>query len=167
MSQVTWHNYGYGVNTDKIVTTADKLRAYIDNHANLKEMMLIYIIDSEGYDNNDFEKAEEAYKNYSKQELVEIYANYSDFGEELNGIIQTAIEEETHIPLVSCHDDNTDERFVIMPSYYPWEVTENDALQAIKTPEDIQAIFFRNISALTDQTPEELDWGEQNIEGWG
>lgn len=167
MSQISWHNYGYGINTDKIVTSSDKLRTYIDNHANLKKTMLTYIADREGLDIDELEEAEKIYKDYSVSELTETYSSYSDFGEELNGIIQTAIEEETNIPLISCHDDNTDERFIIMPSYYPWEVTKNEALQAIRTPEDFQAILFKSISVLTDQTPEELDWSEQSIEGWG
>lgn len=167
MSMSTWHNYGYGINTDKIDTTADKLRAYIDNHPKLKENILSYIIDSEGFDDNDTNRAEETYKTYSLDELIELFSNYSDFGEQLNGIIHLGIEEEINIPLVSCSDSDSEDRFVIMPSYYPWEVIGNEMLMSIESEDDIKKIFAENIKILTDQTLEELDWGEQSIEGWG
>ena len=175
MSMVSWHNYGYGVCTSKIETTADKLRAYIDSHEKLKSDFIRYIADSEeltdinerGEIETDTKAVEESYKNYSLGELIEFYVDYSDFHESLNGIIQQAITEETGIPLISCTDCNSDENFVIMPSYYPWEVIDNNALLSIKSENDIKKIFAENIKALTDQSMEDLDWGEQQVEGWG
>lgn len=175
MSMASWHNYGYGVCTSKIETTADKLKAYIDNHKKLKSDFIRYIADSEkltdineyGEIEIDMEKTEKSYENYSLDELIELYADYSDFGEGLNGIIQQAITEETGIPLISCTDYNNDENFAIMPSYYPWEVIGNNALMSIKSENDIKIIFAENIKALTDQSMDDLDWGEQQVEGWG
>ena len=54
-----------------------------------------------------------------------------------------------------------------MPSYYPWEVIDNNVLLSIKDENDIKKIFAENIKALTDQSMDDLDWGEQKIEGWG
>lgn len=174
MSITSWHNYGYGICTSNIETTADKLRAYIDSHKKLKSDFIRYIAESDelrtvneyGEIITDTEVVNKRYESCSYDELIRLYMNYSDFGEGLNGIIQQAITEVTGIPLISCTDCNNDKCFVIMPSYYPWEVIDNKALQSIKDEADIKKIFAENVKTLTDQPIDDLAWGEQTIEGW-
>lgn len=167
MSMQSWHNYGFGINVDKIQTTDEKLRAYIDRHPQLKTEIISYICNENGCSNDgaDTENSvlTQLYSEYGIEQLDELYKYYTDEG--INGIIREAIEEETGIPLVSCCNCNSEESFVIMPSYYPWEVNNNPILQTINSEKNIKAIFANSLSHLTNQTLDELDWGEQNVEG--
>ena len=169
MSIQTWHNYGFGINVDKIQTTDEKLRTYIDEHPLLKNEIMSYICDendcSVNNTNTQNDVLAQLYSEYGIEQLDELYKYYTNNG--LNGIIGEAIEEETGISLVSCYDNNSDESFVIMPSYYPWEVNNNPILKTINSEEDIKTIFANSLSHLTNQTLDELDWGEQSVEGFG
>lgn len=45
MSAVAWHLYGFGINANKINTTADKLRELIDMSIYVKELFIEWIND--------------------------------------------------------------------------------------------------------------------------
>ena len=99
-------------------------------------------------------------------EIIEYYTDYCD-GDGMSYIVHGVLEECTDIPLLVGKNYNTEEHFVLMPSYYPWEVNQNKSLQNIHSDNDIEAIFADYLSKLTDQSLEDLDWGEQTLEGWG
>jgi len=201
MSQLTWHNYGWGINTDKIdIPDTNTIRNFINTVPALQEKVLHWVklgieddyepyepflvkVDEEAaktlsdyiyYESSNSyvdiaASVENVYKNIDHDLLFELFDTYSDYCDTdgmcqiVCAVLSTAID----IPLICCRDYNTDEHFVIMPSYYPWEVNRNDTLQKINSEDDIKTLFADCISKLTNQTLDDLDWGEQNIEGWG
>lgn len=164
MSLETWHNYGYGINVSAIKTDADRLRAFIASQPAIRKVILDWEKTARVIEDNNI--AESIYAKESFTNICELYDDFGDFCEidGFAGIIQMVISESAGFSLVACEDSNTDDNFVIIPPRYPWD--SNTAYFAIKSEDDAKAIFEKNLALLTDQTLDELDWGEQEVEGF-
>lgn len=165
MSMSTWHNYGYGINTRKITTDEERLKAFIESQPSVKSKILEWekqiIFNCSG----DAE-AEAAFYSDNARDLCDLYIEYGDNNDidGFAGLAHMLLSSSTGLPLIACRDSNTDDCYILAPPCYPWETTE--AYSKIKSLDELKTVFEKNIAALTDQTLDELDWGEQNIEGW-
>lgn len=167
MSAVAWHLYGFGINANKINTTADKLRELIDMSIYVKELFIEWINDYYDLLLDEPDSAEKKYNSMTIDDFCNVNDSYGDYQNcGLAGIIHLMIGEMENMPMASACDCNNNNNYIIMPSYYPWEVTDCPALQNINCENDIKLIFTKYIKILTDQSLEELDWGEQAIEGY-
>ncbi len=173
MSIATWHSYGYGICTDKIKTTVEQLKAFIDSEPDYKERVLGWL-KTDYWDSKPdkpeptAEEISKVYADISLDGILETIEDHDDYAETgLACAVRSVLSMKTGIPLMSARDSNSELSYVIMPSYYPWEVNRNTALQRINSEDDIRAVFAQHIAVLTNQTLDELDWGEQDIEGWG
>ena len=162
MSLCIWNNYGYGINTDKIKTDEERLKKFIESQPDVKEKLVAWEKD-EDYSDSDA-LALGAYLNNNASELCELYQEHGDNDDVTGfaGIIQMVLSASAGFPLLACRDHNNDSCYVIVPRYFPWET--NDAYFSLKSEADVKAIFEKSIAILTDQSLDELDWGEQNIE---
>lgn len=169
MSMASWHFYGYGINTDKINTDEARLKKFIESQPAVKEQFIawereeIYCTDPLICDTY----AHDAYETESARELCELYQDHGENADVngFTGIVEMVLSASAGFPLQSCRNHDNDACFVIMPPYYPWDV--NDALLQIKSEDDIKAVFAKALAILTNQSLDELDWGMQNVEGWG
>ena len=167
MHVVSWHFYGYGINADKIETDEARLRKFIESQPAVKEQFIawekeeVYCTDPLICD----KYAHDAYETESVSELCELYRDHGKNADVygIAGIVEMVLSASAGFPLVSCRNYEDDVCYVIMPKYYPWDV--NDELLKIKNEDDIKAVFAKALAILTDQSLDELDWGEQEVEG--
>ncbi len=173
MSMTSWHTYGFGICTDEINTTIERVKTFIDSAPEYKDKVFDWLNReySDGYyEGNTLseEKLNKIYAEITLDDILGIVEDHDDFvGTGLSCLICSVINAKTRIPLITAQDSNSNCSYVIMPSYYPWEVNRNTALQNINSEDDIKNIFAQYIAVLTNQTLDELYWGEQDIEGEG
>lgn len=162
-----WHMYGYGVNTDNITTTTDKVRAYIEKFPTVKASIITWLTKEAALNKTEI-TLDALIDDYDA--FLDIYNKYSDHNEDVTDVlcmlIADAITADTGIPIVACHDYNTEKNIALMPSFYPWEYASTPALSAIKTEDDIKNVFIRHLRLLTDEPIDECEWGEWSVEGW-
>lgn len=145
MSHQTWHNYGYGICTDKLeVADVSRIKALIhcapEYEKRAKELLLERgITDPEADD-------------YLELEMSGCYG--------IASIMEGVILEAEDLQFTACDDYNSMNYLLYMPSY-PWylQLKERDL-----TEEDIRLIFVKYISILTD---EELEIDYQSVENGG
>lgn len=151
MSYNYYANYGVGINVDKIRTTADKLRTFINSCPSLAKKFI------------DFD---EDYENLSLEELMTDAKEIGD-GEgnpyELAFIMEWVMVEKEDIHFVAC-DNEDGVNYLIYPESLPWDLSEKE--KAL-TEDSLAKIFEKYVNQLTDQSLEELDYCHQGVVNGG
>lgn len=154
MSYATWHNYGIGINSDMLTTTADKLRELItlapEYEAKLKDYCKIIQTDEE------FE-----YETANYDQLLCLTDSVES--DAVSIILREVIKEKENIYLANCSDFEG-ECFLIFQPLFPWEMTKEE--RAL-TQDSLKDLFEKYISMITDQRLEDLDYGYKEIENGG
>jgi hypothetical protein len=154
MALQTWHIYGFGIQTDKIKTTADKIRSLININCDIKNDILEQIGD------------DKKYKTATLNELLDLIMELEriDDNDVISTLLSMVIYADSGIEMMSVTSYN-EENFVIFPRFYPWQLTK--AEQNLKSEDDLKAIFEKYVGILTDQSLDELNFGHQEIENCG
>lgn len=168
MSLETWHTYGYGIAASIISTDEDSLKNCIDKYSAVKESVLKQI--EKEYECEENQTFEEIYDELSGQEICDLYEDYDDDGDCLDidgftNIIFLLLKAKTRLPLRAVRDYNNDDQYIILPAFYPWEMTED--LLKIKSEEELKDIFAEALKDITVQSVNDLYWDCHDIEGWG
>ena len=167
MSLCVNNNCGYGINVDKINTDEERLKRFIESQPAVQNQFIEWEKEACCFKNRDDADANAmyAYETDSARDLCELYENYGDNDDVTGfaGIVEMVLSASAGFSLVSCRNYEDDVCYVIMPKYYPWDV--NDELLKIKSEDDIKAVFAKALAILTDQSLDELDWGEQEVKG--
>lgn len=148
MSYHTWHNYGIGINVDKIETTVCKIKSLISLAPEYTQKFSKYVDD---------------WKNISVEEITDIASDMDCGYYGLAPILQNVISEKENIIMLSCNDFDGN-NFLIFEPVYPWEITDNEKTL---TEESLKALFEKYIKILTDQSLEDLDYDRQQVENGG
>lgn len=166
MSMSTWHNYGYGINTRKITTDEERLKAFIESQPSVKSEILEWE-KQEIFNCSGDAEAEAAFYSDSARDLCDLYIEYGDNNDidGFAGLAHMLLSSSTDLPLIACRDYDTDDCYVLAAPCYPWDMTKT--YSKIKNADELKKIFEKSIAMLTDQTLNELDWGYHNIAGWG
>lgn len=168
----TWHTYGVGINVSKIKTDADHIRTLIEKSTYVTDLFKNYLL-------NEYINANPDTTDSSKAEIKENLfngASYEDFIEisdfiglcGLASILNTVIFQDIGLSLTDCNDSNSDDQYLVLEPMYPWEY---EALQPnikplIANTNELRKLFAKYVAILTHQSLEQLDWGNQEIEGW-
>ena len=144
MSYTTWHNYGYGICTDDIKTTPERI-----------EQLLALAPEYAAKIHAWFEECE------ITQPTVDDYLEFDqDLYLGLATILKEVIEESEGIDLTACDDFNC-QNFLIYKPCFPWQMTEKDMTL---TEEGLRQIFAKYVNILTDEV---LDVDHQEVENGG
>lgn len=154
MSFSTWHNYGIGINVDKLETTIDKVRNFTILSPNIFNNITEY-----------YEKNGSSYNDISLDTLIE---DLEEIGIDngclgLSALICEVIADVENIYLISCRDFD-DVEYCIFPPMYPWNMTQAESRL---TENDVMSLFEKYMSMLTDQSLRDLDYGHQEVENGG
>ncbi len=151
MSYTIWHDYGYGINTDKIETTFDKILDFVCLAPNYKKVF-------------------EEYMKHDIEELKKLNLTMNDFEEmlynadsPLSSIIASVIYELEDITLTVCSEYDISNFCLFSPKYI-WKMTNNE--RAL-TEDGVKQLFAKYVAHLTNQTLEDLDYGYQEVENGG
>lgn len=168
MSLCVNNNFGYGINVDEINTDEERLKRFIESQPAVQSQLIEWEKEACCFKDRDDADANAmyAYETDSACDLCDLYENYGDNDDVTGfaGIVEMVLSASAGFKLLACRDHNDDTCYVVMPRYFPWETVK--AYFNIKNEEQIKAIFEKNITILTDQTLDELDWGEQNVESF-
>lgn len=154
MSYHTWTIIGYGISTDCMQTTADRLREYISQSPSLESKMRAVMTNYEladvddildAYHNGDYEKS----GCVDEPGVAEIMADVMSETEDLNFTICNNFDSEC---------------FVLLEPSFPWLMTETERLL---TEDGLKAIFAKHSAMLTNQSLEELGYDKQIVENGG
>lgn len=132
MSSSSWHNYGYGICTDKILkdVTVERIENLLVHAPKLRALI------------SDYFKAQDISK-----PTVEDFMDYdNDYGCNIAYILQEVIEEAEGIEMCRCTNYENEAYLIYMPNY-PWWLPENEANL---TQKDIEKIIIKYASILTD-----------------
>lgn len=148
MSCNTWHNYGYGICTDAIETTPERI-----------EQMLALAP----------KFAAELHASFEDCEITEpTVDDYTETAGELDcggygmvSLMKGVIEEAEGIEHLTACDDFDCQNFLIYKPCYPWQMTEKDMTL---TEEGLRLIFAKYVNILTDEV---LDVDYQEVENGG
>ena len=144
MSYYTWHTYGYGICTDEIETTADKIEELLKFAPKLKNEM------HEWFEDCDI--------------IEPTIEDYEEFDQNWCGgiatILQSVIIEAEQIEFTYADDFNC-ARYLLYSPKYPWRMQNNENNL---TEDDIANIFRKYISILTDK---EIIIDYQSVENGG
>jgi hypothetical protein len=151
----TWHNYGYGIQTDNLNTDKTRLCALIDTSPEVKGEILSLLRPGTKPEDYDYDNL---------LSIIEECDYNNDNDDIIAGLLTQVIyiNEDLPVEYVTDFDDNN---FVILPKVYPWQTT--DTMKALTSEDDITALFAKYISILTDQNLDELDYGWHEIENYG
>ena len=131
MSYSTWHVYGYGICTDEINTTVERIEELL-----CKAPIFQNEVHNWFKENNITEPTVEDYEEYDQ-----------DFYGGLATILQSVIQEVEKIDFTFADDFNCN-HFLVYERCYPWQLTEREKDFDI---EDVENIFRKYVSILTDQ----------------
>jgi hypothetical protein len=190
------YGYGIQINNLKfkaLNTTGDKLRSFIERFLPQRygiikkaaqsdwfkmesdEISLRWSIHFGDYyipvreNESDFEAKERFLAELAdtdKSELADCLDDI-DIHEPLADIIATAMTQNEKFQIQNI-SDHKGTQFVILPCtrIYPWNLTP-EILEALPSEERLKAKFAEYVSVLTDQTVDDLWWGEHEIENRG
>lgn len=132
MSYHTWHTYGYGICTDEIKTTVDKIEELLKFAPKFKNEI------HEWFEDCDI-----------TEPTIE---DYEEFDQDWYGgiatILQSVISEVEQIELTYAEDFNC-VRYLLYSPQYPWNMQNNENNL---TEDDIVNIFKKYVSILTDKS---------------
>lgn len=132
MGYQTWHNYGYGIRTDNIKTTADKMAELIKLAPKFAEEVRNNFIEDYETDNPTMDD----YLDYDQDYMHGI-------GYFLREVIEEA--EDVRLETVDNYDGNV---FCILMPDYPWaKLTE---AEKGLTEEKLDELFNKYVKILTD-----------------
>lgn len=134
MSYRTWNNYGYGICTDGIKTTPERIEKLLALAPEFSEKVHNVLI--------DWEITEATVEDY--EEVAQEHDN-GYYG--LASLLKLVMAEAEGLELVTCDDFNCN-NFLLYPPFYPWQATEADKDM---TEEKLRQIFATYVSILTDQ----------------
>jgi len=149
MSCHCWTIDGYGICTEGIVTTKERLLDFVRNAPNFEKKFTQWLDDA---------YSEEELKEMEVHEIIDEYED--DRGENgLAPIMRDVINEAEDIMLTSCSGFDGDHYLLIEPSY-PWsELSEKEKSLA---KEAAGAIFRKYVKMLTDKDVEASYWSVEN-----
>ena len=152
MSYTTWINYGIGLKTDLVKTENSKIRNLLERAPKFKARFEKYIEESE-------------LSNEAEISLLDVYSEgYEDFGGyELAGLLFEVISEAEGIRLCPC-DDYNGYNFLLFAESLPWEFNEKERNL---TAASVKEIFEKYISIITNQSLNELEYGDWKVENGG
>lgn len=131
MSYSTWHTYGYGICTDEIETTVEKIEELLNKAPKYKKEI-----------HNWFEECE------ITKPTIEDYEEFDqDWYCGLATILCSVIREADDVQFEVANDFD-DNRFLLFPTCYPWQLNEREKNF---TKEDIEKIIRKYVSILTDK----------------
>lgn len=166
MSMSTWHNYGYGINTRKITTDEERLKAFIESQPSVKSEIIEWEKQEIFNCSGDTEAETIAFCSDSARDLCDLYETYgeNDDVDGFAGLVHMLLTASTDLPLIVCRDYDTDDCYVLAAPCYPWDMTKT--YSKIKSSDELKTVFEKSITMFTDQTLDELDWDYHNIAGW-
>lgn len=131
MSYSTWHTYGYGICTDEIETTVDRIEELLSKAPEYRK---------------------EIHKWFEESEITEpTVEDYEEFDQDWYGglatMLQSVIREVEGIEFEYADDFNCN-HFLLYPVCYPWQLTDKE--KSFKE-EDVENIFRKYVSILTDK----------------
>lgn len=131
MSYTSWHTYGYGIRTDIIHTTVEKIEKLLNLAPNYKKEIHTWMQES------DITKP-----------TVDDYLDYDqDTQLGLATILSEVIFEAENIHL-ECAENFDCDKFLLYTPEYPWRMKENEHTL---TEAQITDIFKKYVSILTDK----------------
>ena len=145
MSHHTWHNYGYGICTDKLETAeVSRIQALI-HCAPEYEKVVNKLLHERGI-------AEPTADDYLELEINGPYG--------IASILQDVILEAEHLLFSACDDYNSNNYLLYMPSY-PWHLQRNEHNL---TEEAVRQVFAKYVTILSDEV---LEVDYESVENGG
>lgn len=145
MSYHTWHNYGYGICTDKLETAeVSRIQALI-RCAPEYEKVVNTLLQEHGI-------TEPTADDYLELEINGPYG--------IASILQDVILEVEGLLFSACDDYNSNNYLLYMPSY-PWHLQRNEYNL---TEEAVRQIFAKYVTILSDEV---LDVDYESVENGG
>lgn len=148
MPYKTWHNYGYGICTDKIKTTPERIAKLLALAPQYRAMLHAHFADCE-----IDEPTVEDYTETAGQFDGDSYCDMAS-------LLKAVIEETEGIELIAC-DDYDCRYYLIYPPCYPWQITDADKEM---TEEKLRLLYAKYVNILTDDV---LDVDYQSAENGG
>jgi small-conductance mechanosensitive channel len=155
MSYQTWHDYGYGIKTDNLITDEENIRNLIKMSPYVKAEITAHLENYNLFDDMD--------KTDLLNNIEELNYNRGQ-PDMLAGLLTQIISTLENIPIIYVTDFD-DSNYVIVTATYPWKIT--DEMQKWQSKDDIEKIFEKYINVLTDQSLTDLEWGYHEIENGG
>ena len=147
MSYRTWHNYGYGICTDEIKTTPERIEKLLALAPEFSEHVHNVLI--------DWEITEATVEDY--EEVAQEHDN-GYYG--LASLLKLVMQEAEGLEFASCDNYNC-YNFVLYCPCFPWQVTEKEK---DLTEEKLRLIFAKYVNILTDQ---EIEFEYQVVSNGG
>ena len=133
MAYHTWHVYGYGICTDTIKTTPEKIENLLTQAPKLRECIHDYFRDCE----------------IDTPSVDDYTETAEDLFETCYGIatlLKAVVSEAEGLDLIACDDYDCSNYLVFTPEY-PWQMTE---IERGMTEEKLNEIFRKYVNILTD-----------------
>lgn len=166
MASMSWHNYGYGICTDKLEANFDleRFKNAIKTVKPVKDNVYRWLVKKFGKETN----AEAILDKMNIKELSDFYCARFDGMDECltSAFLYDCLSKDSRIPAMTCKDYDSERYYVIMPPCYPWEVMKNETIQAITSENAIKAVFQKYVSLISDLQVDDLDCGFQEIKGY-
>lgn len=145
MSYHTWHNYGFGICTDKLETAdVSRIQALI-HHAPKYEKQAEELLLERGISVPEAD-------DYLELELTGCYG--------IASILEGVIMEAEGLQFTACDDYNSTNYLLYMPAY-PWNLQPKEHRL---TEDDVRLIFAKYTSVLSDEV---LEITYQSVENGG
>lgn len=128
MSYQSWHDYGYGIKTDNLITNADKIRNLLVLAPSIQQELEQTRLGDDNLRNTPYEAL-----TLEDFEILSEQNNYNNGNSNcIAGLITTIIYTHTNgIPVV--HVTNYDDcNYIIIQATYPWNMTETMKKLAIR-----------------------------------
>lgn len=145
MSYHTWHNYGYGICTDKLETSTVSRIQLLIHCAPEYEKAVNKLLLERGINDPQAD-------DYLELEINGCYG--------IASLLQDVILEAEGLVFIACDDYNSNNYLLYMPSY-PWHLP---AKERSLSEEDIRQIFAKYVSILSDEV---LEVDYQSVENGG
>jgi hypothetical protein len=150
---MTWHDYGYGIQTDNLKSDKTRLESPIN----------IAVADTRTSIINKFPKSK-TLDTVNYDTLVETIAE-CDFGsyddeQPLASLLAQVIYDIENLSIEYAHNFDGN-NFIILTPAYSWAMS--DKMKKLKSEDDIEAIFQKCVGILTDQSLDELNYGFKEI----
>lgn len=147
MAHISWHVYGYGICTDTIKTTPEKIENLLIHAPKLRERI------HESF--KDYEINTPSVDDYTET-VEELFENCCGVAT----LLKAVILEAEDLGLVACDDYDCSDFLVFTPEY-PWQMTE---IERSMTEEKLNEIFRKYVNILTDAV---IEIDNQTVENGG
>ena len=144
MSYHTWTTYGYGVCTDNINTTPERLLKLAAKKPEVLKEVRDYL--------NDYFDGDYKDEDLTMEDFEELEGDYAERG--VTYVLNQVITDD-ELQVVFCDDYNGTPYILYMPTY-PWRLK---AHEKNLTEENVREIFAKYIRILTDE-PVVIDYYE-------